>query len=106
MEADRRGPAEAAPLRAVAGRLGTLDRGVALAERRPGGHPALEDEGRLDAEVGWLPQDDVGEASGLERPDVVGQAVGDGRLDGDLGEVAQDALVSSVRSDVRPGPAA
>ena len=81
-----------APVGPVARRFGPLDRRVAFAERRPGDHPGLQHELRLDPEPGRRPQHDVGEPPGRERPDPVRDAVDDRGLDRDLREVAQDAL--------------
>jgi hypothetical protein len=86
-------PAEGAEHRPVVHRLRRRDGGVRVAHRRRGDGAALDDQARLGAEEGRLPEHQVGELADLDRADLVGDAVGDGRVDRVLGDVALGAEV-------------
>ncbi len=79
--------------RPVVHRLRRRDRRIGIAHRRRSNHAALENQARLDAEEGRLPQHQVGPLADLDRADLVRDTVRDGGVDRVLGDVALDAEV-------------
>lgn len=74
-------------------RLRRGDRGVDVAHRRAGDHPALDDGGGLDAEERRRPDNQICQLARLNRAHFMGDTVGQRRVNGVFGDVALHAEV-------------
>ena len=85
--------AESAEHRPVMHGLRCRNRGIGIAHRRGGDKSAFDNQRRLHAEKGRLPQHQIGELADFNRADGVRDAVRERRIDRVLGDVALDAKI-------------